>query len=78
MLGDEVAQLWQVKHWMRSISFVINQHPATTAGTNWRRIVRRHTEAGIVRMGLAPLTLVAGLGTALFTESRTRPGSCNE
>lgn len=29
-------------------------------------------------MGLTPLTLVAGLGTAFFTESRTRPGSCNE
>jgi len=33
MLGDEVAHLWHVKHWMRSISFVINQHPATTTGT---------------------------------------------
>jgi hypothetical protein len=44
------------------------------AGTIRCRIVRLNTEAGIVWIAFPPLPLVAGLGTAFFTGSLTRPG----
>lgn len=51
----------------------MRQHAATTAGTIRWRVVSFHGQTGIVRMELAPLTLVARLGPTIFTGSRARP-----
>lgn len=73
ILGDEVAHLWQIKHLMHPIRFVMGQHLVATTEAVWLRVVSRNGQAGIGRMTLTPLPLVARLGTTFFTGSRTRP-----
>ncbi len=51
----------------------MRQHVATTVGAIHCRVVSFHGQTGIVRMALAPLTLVARLDPTFFTGSRTRP-----